>query len=523
MRRPSDLGLPAKFAEWRPYQRQAVIEAAAANTRFVTLNKPTGSGKSVTYMAIARLLEGRTAYLTSTKGLQNQLDREFPFLADVRGQANYHCRLEQEAGLKSIMVDQGGCHVGVDCQYRGVGCYYFDKVREASRAPNVLTNYSFWLSNHYYGEGLGKFDNLILDEAHEAPEELAGFLSISISDDDLGVLGVGAPPSEGWRLWADHCKRTVESRLQTLTERAKREKKRTLFQGVRELKSLGNRFTTLMRASSAAWVMDRNDWEKKTTWDPVDIRPHAELLFQNTPKVILTSATVMPRTLERMGIKSSQNTFKEFPSTFPVERRPVIWVPTVQMNYHTEQDPATMRIVALKVDQILNQRKEKRGIIHTVSYKRRDQLLDITRNRLRMMTHNRHNTREVVEEFKKSKPGTVLVSPSMTTGWDFPYEECEFQIILKIGFPDTRSKVMKARCSSDKELSGYMAMVDLVQTVGRGMRAEDDMCETIILDDSITWFLDRYKKFAPKWFLQSVRTSQTIPKPLGKLRTLEGK
>jgi Rad3-related DNA helicase len=56
-------------------------------------------------------------------------------------------------------------------------------------------------------------------------------------------------------------------------------------------------------------------------------------------------------------------------------------------------------------------------------------------------------------------------------------------------------------------------MQDLVQAVGRGMRSEDDQCETFILDDHVQWFVRQYKEFAPQWFLDAYRHSQTIPAP----------
>ena len=54
-------------------------------------------------------------------------------------------------------------------------------------------------------------------------------------------------------------------------------------------------------------------------------------------------------------------------------------------------------------------------------------------------------------------------------------------------------------------------MQDLVQASGRGMRAPDDYCETFIVDDSISWFLFKYKEFAPEWFVNSYKKVRVIP------------
>ena len=86
---PSALGLPAKFSSWRPFQVEGVLRATEAGSpqhpeleeeisrRFQVFNMPTGSGKSLVYTATATLRPGRTCILTSTKGLQRQLDQDF--------------------------------------------------------------------------------------------------------------------------------------------------------------------------------------------------------------------------------------------------------------------------------------------------------------------------------------------------------------------------------------------------------------------------------------------------------------
>jgi Rad3-related DNA helicase len=60
-----------------------------------------------------------------------------------------------------------------------------------------------------------------------------------------------------------------------------------------------------------------------------------------------------------------------------------------------------------------------------------------------MVSHDTKERDVVIEQFKKSKDPIILVSPSVTTGFDFPYEECQFQIIGKVPWPDTSSAVMK--------------------------------------------------------------------------------
>jgi Rad3-related DNA helicase len=102
----------------------------------------------------------------------------------------------------------------------------------------------------------------------------------------------------------------------------------------------------------------------------------------------------------------------------------------------------------------------------------------------------------------------------MATGWDFPDDECRWQIIIKLPFPDTRGEIIKARSKQDPDFTSYMAMQQLIQAVGRGVRSKTDWCETFIVDNNITWFIDRYKHLSVDWFRGAYKTKPTIPQPI---------
>lgn len=128
-----------------------------------------------------------------------------------------------------------------------------------------------------------------------------------------------------------------------------------------------------------------------------------------------------------------------------------------------------------------------------------------------MMTHKRDTTQMTVEKFKESTEPKVLVSPSLVTGWDFPYDECRWQIIAKIPFPDGRSEVMQARQRIDPDYGMYLAVQSLVQACGRGMRAPDDFSEVYVIDNHWEWFVSKYKGMFQNWFLQAVKRVTLIP------------
>ncbi|MBW1953635.1 MAG: DEAD/DEAH box helicase family protein, partial [Deltaproteobacteria bacterium] len=130
---PVKLGLPGKFIAWRDCQKEAVREITKADRRVIALNLPTGSGKSLVYMAAAKMLGGRTAILTATKALQAQLMRDFSCigLAEIKGRANYPCYYP-----KWLMGSDALCSV-LECDYSG-SCPYHIALRIARQASLVV-------------------------------------------------------------------------------------------------------------------------------------------------------------------------------------------------------------------------------------------------------------------------------------------------------------------------------------------------------------------------------------------------
>lgn len=552
---PRDLGLPAKFGRWRAGQAEAAVRALDSPKRFVVLGMPTGFGKSLVYMA-AGLLDKPTAILTSTKGLQTQLTTDFADagLVDVRGMGNYICREIAEGQLiqikgKQHMCDEGPCLAGYKCARKGdddtgiaeLGdCDYFSAQRLARQSHLLVTNYSYWMAVHgnadrpaELGEDgewrtkkpklpLGYRGLLVMDEAHAAVDELGDYLAIEIGHWEVeGVLGKELPHGDitlgAWQEWAGHM---AGEAMRLHTELAGQirlgygNNPKNLSR-LRELRDLIRRLGNLVKANGE-WVEEVNRdrrGRRVVRFDPVWPGEYAEgSLFRGVDKVVLTSATIRPKTLNLLGVKPADYEFMEYPSSFPVERRPFIYLPTVRMRF--DMEPGSLRLWVSKIDAILRNRRDRKGIIHTISYDRRDYILRYSEFASQMYTHNSGELQSAVERFRRAGPGAIFVSPSVSTGFDFPGEDCRYQIIGKVPFPPTQSKVLKARGKRDPQYFAYVAAQALVQAAGRGMRSADDWSETFIIDDQWSWFRNKFKEFLPEWFRAACRHSNTIPPPL---------
>ena len=512
---PIDLGLPEKFRRWRSGQVRAIVDMVDYRDRFLTQIQPTGSGKSLCYVTAAMLRGGRTLILTSLKGLQDQLLRDFsdePGLVAVKGKSAYTCPRTKQS------CEWAPCNFGQFCrQRREGGCPYYDAIRKAAASDTVVANYSFWHSHKK--NPLGEFDLLVCDEAHNAVNHLVDSLAARITKKSLKATTIKWPEkADNFWTWARYAHDTID---QTIKDKLK--EYGAAISGLasdkfKHLHNLKMKLKTLTEQDPKQWVIEY--FSDHITYDPLWPPEFAEeMLFKKIPTVLLTSATMGASTLRMLGIPDTGARTIEYPSYFPISRRPTYYIPTVRVDYRISN--LGYNLWCNRIDQIIGGRLDRKGIVHTVSYDRRNRVTRVSEYSPFFYTHESRGMIESLRKFRAAPTPAVLCSPSVVTGWDFPYEQCEYQIIGKIPFPDARRKVDKERREKDPEYHCCMAMQNLVQTCGRGMRYPDDQCENMIIDDHFAWFVRKYEKFAPKWWLDAVQTARTIPVPpkrLGKRR-----
>jgi len=528
--KPADVGLPPKFGKWQVHQKEAVLAAACSDKRVTIINAPTGVGKSAVYMGVAGLLGGRSLVLTMTKPLQSQLMADFSTmgLKELKGQNNYPCYYFDDGHRKKLPgCDEGPCHAGISCDLKDSGCAYYDAVRRAGKATMVVENYVHWMTLNRFSEPgvIGKFDNLFLDEAHEASDALADFVRVKLDRHDVRkLMGVNLPygaSMEEWVEWA------CEEGLPRVRARIESAKATTLMyhEGisiVRALSDLQGHIADLTRARGwkrtdaadpAIWIPGTsNDWVveedgDKVTFQPVWASGYAEdYLFSHIKRIFLISATVTPRDASYLGVFNNQLEYLQYPSPFKNETRPLFIVPTVKVGRGIT--PGEERIWLKQIDRIVEREavdRKLKGIIHAVSYDRAKLIKERSAYSDIMIVHERRDLRATVERFKAMDGPAVLISPSVSTGYDFPGEHCRFQIIAKIPFIDTRPAVIRARIKVDREYPNHVALVSLIQMVGRGVRSTDDWCRNYLIDDNYRWFSRSVIKMMPKWFKSAIR------------------
>jgi Rad3-related DNA helicase len=560
---PKDLGIG--FPTFRQIQREAGYQAIYGEERFQGLCAPTGCGKSGIAALVQRMTGWRTAVLTATKGLQEQYlatPRDFD-IADIRGKSNYDCYEMKRTRPELRLACDDGQRMGCSLKGRDGGCHYEEERNSARRSDFVVTNYAYWFAvNRFrrFGPGLelvdketgevrNPFECLVLDEAHAAPDQLSNFLNCSISEKEINELMEMARPEigedvggweigedvGGWAKWAQGRVAKVESLLaerqaDLLVTRAKAVSRD--IEIVRKLEKLVEKLGMMSTMVDKEWVCEYKEgtrWGRVWEFDAVWPGRYAEqFLFRGIPRVVLLSATLRPKTLGLLGIRKEVSKFTEWLKIFPGHRCPVYFLPPTkeggkQIRIDRNTTDEDMRLWVEHIDRIIDMRTDRKGLICTVSYQRQQYFLANSRHRRSMLGNtsekDSESSLEVYRRHVESTLPTILVSPSFSTGWDFPGKSCEFIVICKIAFPDGRSKVMKARKERDEDYPNYMAALDLVQACGRGMRFEEDQCEVFVTDGHWTWFGRKCSGFMPMGFFNSVRNwnGAGMPKPLEKL------
>lgn len=544
---PQFLGLPPKFENYFPGQEEAIGSIINSQARFDILPASTGFGKSATYYSIASfyaMFGYRTLILTANRGLQDQNVRDFSpvGLVDIRGMRNYDCIAMSKPGgeffpfyLEYILergyfpgCDEGPCLAGYRCPHKLYPlekgpCDYFGQVAKAGIAKIKQSNYAYWIRAGGAGQGkdkdnkLGRVDILILDEAHEAAAQLSNALTLRIGWWDLKKIGQQIPSQSAdydWQTWARKIEKLAQARVENLKARGR---PLSYARDVRQLSDLEDKAARLQK-KQADWIFNY-DPRHVLHWEPLWPAPYAEShLYRGAKKVIFTSATVREKHLELCGVPKDQTLWHRAPNAFSPGRRPVIFAdvyPRIRIKWPYPTD--TLDMLFSRVDRIIEDRLFRKGIVHSVNYKLGQRLYAMSKYRDLMIVPERDSkdaTARAVAQYKASPAPRILVSPAVYQGYDFPDDECRYQIVLKLAFPDTNDAISSARSERDPEYKHFMAMTHLVQAVGRGMRNVGDWCETIILDAQVLWFMSQYRHLAPDWFHAAYRVSQGFPPKL---------
>ena len=213
-------------------------------------------------------------------------------------------------------------------------------------------------------------------------------------------------------------------------------------------------------------------------------------LMKHSPYKVMLSATVgnKQQFKDSVGIKYSEDNgtyeFTDIPSSFDFSKSPIYFMQKYKMSYRNKrEDFPKIQQVIYRI--LMSPRfADKHGMINTGSYENAREIFnnapEEVKARLCMYTTSKDKNDTI--KYYKRKKNNVLIGPTLIEGVDLPDDYCRFIIIVKVPYPNISSKSVELK----KELFPlwYESVTSnlIIQNIGRGVRNENDYCETFILD-----------------------------------------
>jgi Rad3-related DNA helicase len=513
---------------------EKILTAFDNDKKYIILEAGTGTGKSAIAATLGQILQ--PAYiLTMTKQLQRQYADEFGY-PQVKGRNNFSC-LDSGSLNK---CDQGTCQTirtgqEFSCPY-GIKieksnqkdineydpetyyntpftfnstnkCPYWNQKAIAIEEPVTLLNYDYAYLEFNYVQHFQKRNLMILDEAHNIEDKIMHKLELNLYNKQLQKDIQESIPREMMTYtdikdWIAFLEAIYDSYNAINTNNLTKQKGDRIEHTKRKIKEI----TGNIKKNPDDWVVSPED--NSVSFKPLKVDKYAkETLFQYADKVLFMSATILDKDLfcKWLGLDPEEVYYIHSESPFKKEYRPIHMKLVGPMSKRALWHTAPKTIPVLK--EIMDKHYNEKGLVHTNSYKCQQYIIDHIREQ-RILSHDSKNREQILREFEKSNDPYVLVSPSMSEGVDLPYEKCEFQVIYKVPYPYLGDKQINERKNLDPEWYAYKTIMTLMQAYGRGMRAENDHCDTYILDKNIQTILRNkmYRRLIPKFFREAITT-----------------
>lgn len=520
--------LPEWFTELRAHQSDALEQIEIAfeedGAQVVFLDAPTGSGKTLIGEMARRQMGAQALYVCSDKSLQDQFMTDFPYAALLKGRNNYPTennptKTADDCQGRSCLL----CESAASCPYN------MAKARAAASDLAVL-NTSYWLheangQQPTFG-GKNRRDLAIIDEADVLENSLMGFVKFEVPQWIAQRANLSMPPKSVRKPRLVKWLRDASERVRSYIgdgEQMDAKTRKNLWYFVGESLRVATELEVDIAASedddedSGKW---QRDYDTKTLkLRPLIVAPYGNrYLWRHAKRFLIMSATIISaqEMVDSLGI-GMEWAEVVVPMTFPVENRPIVIAPVVNVTYQTTKDPETAERMADAIARISDRHQNDAILVHTGSYawtKALVQALPMADWNFAIPPIHTYTTavdkQQTLEAFRQQ--GGILLSPSMSRGVDLKDDLCRVQVIAKVPFPSLGDKMVSGRLHLPGGQEWYSVQVvrDMVQMTGRGVRSETDSCITYILDGQFSRVWSKARSLFPSWWRSAVDQTQSI-------------
>jgi len=497
------------------------------NYRNIVIEAPTGTGKASMGVALAfwaagqDVLRGNNSayYLVTQKMLQDQLEEEFRrYKPGFTGKGK-----SLKTAAEYACPSHGTCAVGRKakkphhCLYVQDGSCTYGMAKAAFLAgPVSVTNYPYFFTERTF---VGEFEKrrvLIMDECHSVERQLLSFVELRIDTETVKetaprLLPIpDLPTLDDFIDWVEKkYLKVLHMYMEAMMDEG-RKPTRDQQQRFEKYEKLMGQITVGLKAiqkSPHNWVYWQDEDENRNTVcnaKPIDASPFADkLLFSMGGLRVFMSAYAGPKDVfcRSLGLDPEEVAWAKLGSTFPVENRPIHLLMLGSMGRQGINDtlPRALQVC----ENVLDTHANDRGVIHCGSYKLGLNIynrLMRTRHASRILFPKKADERDRLFNEHGRRPRSVLISPSMTEGFDLKDDLARFQVIAKVQFPYLGDPQVMAKKDRDPDWYSMQAVMSIIQAVGRGVRSDTDHCVTYVLDSDFKMLYDRNRSFFPKWF-----------------------
>jgi len=504
---------------------------AEQEAKYLLLEAPVGVGKSAIGLCLSQYLKpnyGSSFILTPQKILQDQYTRSFSsrMLNSLYGKNNYAC-----------IQRKTSCDIGSLVKPSCDNCPHKSALQRAIIGSNTVMNYALGLSLFAFTPVFaerGRRELMILDECHTLEEHLTEFNAVVISKFRCKQFNIKETE------WPDTTKTTIFEALDWVREvylPALSKYLVELFHQVEPLLEIGDsmtktdaklikRYMRLEDHSDAitefvltkeatlndefVLVFDKTNFKFKQVTGAKNFH---DILKPMGNRFLFMSSTILNKEgfCKDLGLPEDDTAFLSLDSEFPVDKRPVLYRPTMKMNQGWDSDERKDELNEMgeSVKQVAEMHKNDSGIIHTANFKLSKWVVEVLEtwpeNNHRILHHNpsdkfKIERGDVIDDYIKSDVPTILVSPSITEGLDLIDDLARFAVFLKVPFGYLGDQWIKRRLQMSREWYERQALIEVIQGGGRIVRSETDWGVVYILDKSWGYLHYRSSGKIPPWW-----------------------
>lgn len=499
--------------------------------RDVVIAAPTGVGKTgigvtvCTWAATseAGFLSGEPGgyYLTGQKALQAQITDDFDSNkfqgvtgASVKASSEYLCTSGRFKTCGTGRRAKKRC----ECD----NCPYVMAKERFLAAATAVTNYPYLFSEHKYVRKLPQRRVIVCDEAHSLERQLTRFNDTSVDNESVKRwLGPSAQLPKlktlhDFSSWLESVYlpglKVRQEILMAMSDGAFDEKAQKDLIEVDQHGCKVRRAVDLINKNPDDWVY----WDEMSRDGvygciarPLDAAPFMpELIDEMGSARIYLSAYPGTKAVfcRSLGLAEDDVAWKSLESPFNIENRKILVTAPGSMSKRNIDAtfPSFMRVL----EKILEKHARERGIIHCNSYALGERIIGALSNSphaSRLIFHKNADERDAAFARHAETEHSVLISPSMSEGFDFADDLARWQVIAKVPYPSLGDAQVVAKKERDEAWYSLQTVMTIVQASGRVCRSETDHGVTYIMDGDFSRLYDENADLFPPWWTDALR------------------